>query len=76
MAQKPIYVLVAIVGIGLASGAAWWLQNKPSSPAASAALAPATTAPAGAARSGGGTPGVEVTRVKVVQLTPDRRHLP
>ncbi len=71
MAQKPIYVLVAIVGIGLASGAAWWLQNKPSSPAASAALAPATTAPAGATRSGGGTPGVEVTRVKVVQLQDD-----
>lgn len=71
MAQKPIYVLVAIVGIGLASGAAWWLQNKSSSPAASAPLAPATTAPTGAARSGGGTPGVEVTRVKLVQLQDD-----
>ncbi|MDM7942656.1 MAG: efflux RND transporter periplasmic adaptor subunit [Hydrogenophaga sp.] len=68
MAQKPIYVLVAIVGIGLASGAAWWLQNKPGSPAATAAPA---AAPAGAARPGGGTPGVEVTKVKAVRLQDD-----
>lgn len=71
MAQKPIYVLVAIAGIGLACAAAWWLQNKPASTAAQAASAPASAAPAGAARSGGGTPGVEVTRVKAIQLQDD-----
>lgn len=67
MAQKPIYVLVAIAGIGLASGAAWWLQNKPAP--ATALAAPAASA--GAARSGGSTPGVEVTQVKTVQLQDD-----
>jgi membrane fusion protein, multidrug efflux system len=68
MAQKMIYVLVAVAGIGLASGAAWWLQNKPSSGAASAA-----PAQPGAARSGGGAgaPGVEVTKVKAVRLQDD-----
>jgi membrane fusion protein (multidrug efflux system) len=66
MAQKTIYVLVAVAGIGLASSAAWWLQNKPSPAAAS-------TAPAqpGAARSGAGAPGVEVTKVKAVRLQDD-----
>lgn len=28
MASKPIYSIVAIVGIAAASGAAWWYQNK------------------------------------------------
>ena len=66
MAQKSIYVLVAIAGIGLASGAAWWLQNKPAAPTAEAAAAPA-----GGARAGGNAPGVEVTRVKAVRLQDD-----
>ena len=66
MAQKSIYVLVAIAGIGLASGAAWWLQNKPAAPTAAAAAAPA-----GGARAGGNAPGVEVTRVKAVRLQDD-----
>lgn len=66
MAQKSIYVLVAIAGIGLASGAAWWLQNKPAEPTAAAAAAPA-----GGARAGGNAPGVEVTRVKAVRLQDD-----
>jgi membrane fusion protein (multidrug efflux system) len=67
MAQKTIYVLVAVAGIGLASGAAWWLQNKPSPGAASAA-----PTQSGAARSGGaGAPGVEVSTVKSVRLQDD-----
>ncbi|AOF86313.1 efflux transporter, RND family, MFP subunit [Hydrogenophaga sp. RAC07] len=66
MAQKSIYVLVAIAGIGLASGAAWWLQNKPAAPTATAGAAPT-----GGARAGGNTPGVEVTRVKAVRLQDD-----
>jgi membrane fusion protein, multidrug efflux system len=67
MAQKSIYVLVAIAGIGLASGAAWWLQNRSAAPAPQAAAAPA-----GGARSGGSAPpGVEVTKVKTVRLQDD-----
>jgi membrane fusion protein (multidrug efflux system) len=66
MAQKSIYVLVAVAGIGLASGAAWWLQNK-SAPPSAAVGAAAATAP----RSGGGMPGVEVTTVKAVRLQDD-----
>ncbi len=67
MAQKTIYVLVAVAGIGLASGAAWWLQNKPSTGGVSAA-----PAQPGTARSGGaGAPGVEVTKVKAVRLQDD-----
>ncbi len=59
-------MLVAIAGIGLASGAAWWLQNKPAAPTAAAAAAPA-----GGGRAGGNAPGVEVTRVKAVRLQDD-----
>jgi membrane fusion protein (multidrug efflux system) len=66
MAQKSIYVLVAMAGMGLASGAAWWLQNK--SPPATAAVA---TPPAPGARAGGSIPGVEVTKVKAVRLQDD-----
>ncbi|MBA4212753.1 MAG: efflux transporter periplasmic adaptor subunit [Polaromonas sp.] len=64
MAQKSIYVLVAVAGIGLASGAAWWLQNKSAAPA----TAKGTVA---AAPAGGGTPGVEVAKVKAVRLQDD-----
>jgi len=64
MAKKSIYVLVAIAGIGLASGAAWWLQNKSAAP--STAKGAVAAAPAG-----GGTPGVEVAKVKAVRLQDD-----
>ncbi len=66
MAHKSIYVLVAVAGLGVASGAAWWLQNRSAAPAPQAAAAPA-----GGARSGGGAPGVEVTKVKTVRLQDD-----
>lgn len=71
MAQKMIYVLVAVAGIAVASGAAWWLQNKP----AGAAAAPGSNRTAAATpASGGGTgapPGVEVTKVKAMRLQDD-----
>ncbi len=72
MAQKMIYVLVAVAGIAVASGAAWWLQNKPS--AAAAAPGANGTAAATRASGGGGTgapPGVEVTKVKAMRLQDD-----
>lgn len=65
MANKALYVWVAVTGIGLASGAAWWLQKgNATTPAAGAAAAPAAT-------PGSGAPGVEVVRVKSLQLQDD-----
>ncbi|WP_332740660.1 efflux RND transporter periplasmic adaptor subunit [Hydrogenophaga sp.] len=71
MAQKVIYVLVAVAGIAAASGAAWWLQNKPSA----AVAAPGTGGAAAATPASGGgigtAPGVEVAKVKAVRLRDD-----
>ncbi len=54
MASKPLYVVVAVVGIAAASGAAWWYQNKASRPAADMGK---TVSPAGGASSGAGSGG-------------------
>ncbi|WP_295552666.1 efflux RND transporter periplasmic adaptor subunit [Limnohabitans sp. Rim8] len=79
MAYKKKYALLALVGISVASGAAWWWQNKaptsgvaPVSAASSAQGGPAG-APAGAASgaSGGGAgrmPAVEVAKVESMTL--------
>jgi membrane fusion protein, multidrug efflux system len=66
MAKKAVYLVVVLAGLTLATGAAWWLQNRQ-------APATAAAAPANAARGPGaaGTPGVEVTRVKAVRLQDD-----
>ena len=68
MAYKKKYALLALVGVCVASGAAWWWQNKP---AASSPVAPlagpgaATGSPgAGAARA----PAVEVAKVQTQRL--------
>lgn len=65
MANKALYVCVAVAGIGLASGAAWWLQHRE---------APGSAAPVGGAITTGaapGAPGVEVTQVKSMRLQDD-----
>jgi membrane fusion protein (multidrug efflux system) len=70
MANKALYVVVAVVGIGAASGAAWWFQQG----GAKAPSMTATTAAPGAgpaAPGRGGTPGVEVVRVKTLKLQDD-----
>ena len=59
MAYNKKYALVAVIGIGLASGAAWWYQHK----AKGAEPAPAT-APAGPPRA----PAVEVAKVATMTL--------
>lgn len=65
MAQSKKYILVAVLGIGLASGAAWWYQHKGSGSASSAAPAGAPAGgPAGAPRP----PAVEVAKVATVTL--------
>ncbi|MDP1566600.1 MAG: efflux RND transporter periplasmic adaptor subunit [Polaromonas sp.] len=69
MASKAIYAVVAVAGIALASGAAWWYQ-KPRT---------ANGAPAGAGQAAGGTGGgaagkpvtVEAAKVDVATLVDD-----
>lgn len=69
MANKTVYWVVAVAGIALASGAAWWTQNKKAAPA-QAATAPGPQAPGGGGGQGG-TPGVEVAKVKTISLQDD-----
>ena len=57
MAAKPLYTVIAVVGIAAASGAAWWYQNKSTHPSEGAQAAATAPAPArGAVR--GETPGI------------------
>ncbi|MES2191137.1 MAG: efflux RND transporter periplasmic adaptor subunit [Pseudomonadota bacterium] len=73
MASKAIYSVVAVVGIAVASGAAWWLQ-KPKSSSDTSGTAPATAGPAQGAASGpaDGRPlSVEFAKVEVARITDD-----
>ena len=78
MASKILYPVIAVTGIAIASGAAWWYQSKPKSaqevpglavaggpPAGSAAGAPAAPAPAARPAS------VEVAKVEKAPLQDD-----
>ena len=56
MAQKPLYIVVAVVGIAAASGGAWWYQNRPVDASAGAAVAASQTG-SQSAGSGGGAGG-------------------
>jgi membrane fusion protein (multidrug efflux system) len=71
MANKIVYTVVAVIGIGAASTAAWWYQNKqPTS-------APVTAGGASNPGGGAGAPGaaravgVEVARVEKLTLRDD-----
>jgi membrane fusion protein (multidrug efflux system) len=64
MASKAIYSVVAVLGIAGLSGAAWWYQNKATSPAKAASAG--QSQPAAGAR-----PTVEAARVTVVKLVDD-----
>jgi membrane fusion protein, multidrug efflux system len=89
MAFKAKYLAVAVVGIALASGAAYWFQNKPKGPQeitanAAGAAGPANSAasPAGGAsgagaggRGPGGPAGVEVAKVEVTRLQDDAQSV-
>ncbi len=71
MANKIVYSIVAVLGIGAASTAAWWYQNK--QPASAPVAAGGAPGPGGA----GGAPGapravgVEVARVEKLTLRDD-----
>jgi len=76
MASKPLYLVVAVVGIGAASAAAWWYQNRPASAQTAVTAdgrpaAPAAGAPASAASAPVRVPGVEVAQVAVARLVDD-----
>ena len=75
MVSKAIYSAVAVVGIGLASGVAWWYQQPKNITAAqpSAALGPGSGPPQAAASGPGGgrPPSVEVAKVEAARLTDD-----
>jgi membrane fusion protein (multidrug efflux system) len=74
MASKALHIAIAVVGIGAASGAAWWLQHKPSRASEGEPVAAGAAAPRNGASAAGGPsrpPAVEVARVEVVRLTDD-----
>ena len=91
MSVKKPYLAMALVGVALASGAAWWLQNKPAgpkaegSPVAGAPAAPAQPGPAAGGAPGGpsgGTPGapqrppaVEVAKVEKAMLVDETQSV-
>jgi membrane fusion protein (multidrug efflux system) len=91
MSFKKPYLAMALVGVALASGAAWWLQNKPAgpkaegSPVAGAPAAPAQPGPAAGGAPGGpsgGTPGapqrppaVEVAKVEKAMLVDETQSV-
>ena len=64
MAYKKQYAVLALLGVGVASGAAWWLQNKPA-PSADAAKPAAS---AGAASGPAKPAAVEVAKVTAMTL--------
>ncbi|MEY3885975.1 MAG: Multidrug resistance protein MdtA precursor [Pseudomonadota bacterium] len=81
MSFKKPYLAIALVGVAAASGAAWWLQNKPaqtaemvataannSGPATNAAGAPASGPAAGGAAAGGAGGPAKPTAVEVTQV--------
>ena len=86
MASKIIYPVVAAIGIGAASVAAWWYQSR-SAPAAGAATTAMISGPAaggqaagapqtgatmpGAAASAPRPPAVEAVKVEIMKLTDD-----
>ncbi len=70
MASKALYVVVAATGIALASGLAWWYQNR-SRPAPAAQVAAPPAAGKQAGPGGGRAPGVEVARVETMPLVDD-----
>lgn len=75
MSFKKPYLAIALVGVAAASGAAWWLQNKPTQPtemvaAMAGSSGPSTGAPGSAGAAGGPGAGgpARPTAVEVAQV--------
>jgi membrane fusion protein, multidrug efflux system len=73
LSVKTLHTVVAVVGISLAGGAAWWYQNKGSGSmgVAGAAAAASATQPAGA----GGPVVVEVGKVESMSIDDDAQSV-
>ena len=69
MANKAVYVTVAVVGMALAGGASWWMQRQP--PAVPGAGGGSPTAGPSAPAGRGGAPAVEVAQVRAQRLVDD-----
>ncbi len=65
-----MYWVAAATGLAVASGAAWWYQNKPATGASQASGVPAQVA-SGRPGGPGALPSVEVTQVRAVRLVDD-----
>ncbi|MDP2164496.1 MAG: efflux RND transporter periplasmic adaptor subunit [Hydrogenophaga sp.] len=80
MAKKIIYPLLAVIGIAVASGAAWWYQSKPKgTQEVNGVPAAAASAPVAGARAGSESAsrpaGVEVARVEKISLRDDAQSV-
>jgi membrane fusion protein (multidrug efflux system) len=80
MSFKKPYLAIALVGVAAASGAAWWLQNKPNAPAAETAAAAASpSAPNVAAGGASGGPAkptaVEVAKVEQAKIVDETQSV-
>jgi membrane fusion protein (multidrug efflux system) len=85
MSFKKPYLAFALVGVAVASGAAWWLQNKPSAnPAEVSATAVPTASGAGAGPASGAPTGpggpvkpaaVEVVKVEQTKLVDETQSV-
>jgi membrane fusion protein (multidrug efflux system) len=80
MSFKKPYLAIALVGVAAASGAAWWLQNKPNAPAAetaAAAASPSAPNPAGGGASGGPAKptAVEVAKVEQAKIVDETQSV-
>ncbi len=71
--MKTLRVVVVLVGLAAAAGAAWWLQNRPAAGAGAPAAAggPPGGAAGPAARGPGGPVAVEVGKVQRMRLEDD-----
>lgn len=72
MASKALYTAVAVTGIAVASGAAWWLQKPKALDAAGVAPSAAGSGGAGGNGANAGKPvTVEAARVEIARLSDD-----
>ena len=69
MPSKAVYSGVAVVGIALVSGAAWWYQSRPKGPQEITGVPAAAAGAAGAPASQAA--GVEVAKVEKTVLQDD-----
>jgi membrane fusion protein (multidrug efflux system) len=70
---KTLHTVVALVGIGVAGGAAWWYQHKGAGASAAAGVSGSASGPAGGTAPGGpsGPVTVEVGKVEALTLDDD-----